>query len=105
MQIIDRRRDTGGKSLANRQRFTRRAGFRASGPPSALSIPRTMRKSLSRRIALGRPRKEEIKRLQARLRELEDSGADPDAIAVVRAELERQERRARIIPYIDPFDL
>ena len=48
----------------------RRAGFRASGPPSALSIPRTMRKSLSRRIALGRPRKEEIKRLQARLREL-----------------------------------
>jgi uncharacterized sporulation protein YeaH/YhbH (DUF444 family) len=83
----------------------RRAGFRASGPPSALSIPRTMRKSLSRRIALGRPRKEEIKRLQARLRELEDSGADPDAIAVVRAELERQERRARIIPYIDPFDL
>ena len=33
-----------------------RAGYRSSGPPSSLSVARTMRNSLSRRIALGRPK-------------------------------------------------
>jgi uncharacterized sporulation protein YeaH/YhbH (DUF444 family) len=83
----------------------RRAGFRASGPPATLSIPRTMRKSLSRRIALGRPRPTEIEELRARLQVLEESGDDQETIRLLRLELARQERRTLIIPYIDPFDL
>ncbi len=34
----------------------RRAGFATRGPPSSLSVTRTMRNSLSRRIALKRPK-------------------------------------------------
>lgn len=83
----------------------RRAGFRSSGPPSTISIPRTMRNSLSRRIALRRPRPEEIAALEARLKELEETGVDQDAIVAVRAELERQARRSRNIPFIDPIDV
>jgi uncharacterized sporulation protein YeaH/YhbH (DUF444 family) len=90
----------------------RRAGYRTSGPASALSIPQTVRKSLARRIALGRPRALEMAALRTRLLELEslgtepeDASNDPEVIAAARAELERQERRARAIPYIDPVDL
>ncbi len=83
----------------------RRAGYRVSGPPAAMSIPRTMRNSLSRRIALRRPRPGEIEALTARLKELEEAGGDEDAIRAARIELERQEKRARAIPFIDPVDV
>ncbi len=83
----------------------RRAGFRSSGPPSMLSVPRTMRNSLSRRIALRRPKPKEIAELEARLKELEETGADQEKILAVRAELDRQAIRARAIPFIDPVDV
>ncbi len=83
----------------------RRAGYRSSGPPSMLSVPRTMRNSLSRRIALRRPKPEELAALEERLRELEAAGADQDQILAIRAELERQGVRARAIPFIDPVDV
>ncbi len=83
----------------------RRAGYRSSGPPSMLSVPRTMRNSLSRRIALRRPKPEEIAELQAQLKELEENGGDPDEISAIRSELERQGTRARAIPFIDPVDV
>jgi uncharacterized sporulation protein YeaH/YhbH (DUF444 family) len=37
--------------------------------------------------------------------EPEDASNDPELLAAARAELDRQERRARAIPYIDPVDL
>jgi uncharacterized sporulation protein YeaH/YhbH (DUF444 family) len=83
----------------------RRAGFRASGPPSTLSVPRTMRNSLSRRIALRRPREKDIAELEARLKELEENAGDEDEILAIREELARQAKRARTIPFIDPVDV
>jgi uncharacterized protein len=83
----------------------RRAGYRSSGPPSMLSVPRTMRNSLSRRIALRRPKPDQIAELKERLRKLEEDGADEDEILLVRKELERQGVRARAIPFIDPVDV
>ena len=83
----------------------RRAGYRSSGPPSQISVPRTMRNSLSRRIALRRPKPGKIAELEARLKELEAAGADEDEILAIRAELERQGLRARAIPFIDPVDV
>jgi len=83
----------------------RRAGYRSSGPPSQLSVPRTMHKSLSRRIALRRPKPDEIAALEARLKELEGAGGDEEEIFSLRAELERQGLRARTIPFIDPVDV
>lgn len=83
----------------------RRAGYRVSGPPSLMSVPRTMRNSLSRRIALRRPRPRDLAALEERLRELEASGASEDEILEVRAELKRQQKRTRAIPFIDPVDV
>ena len=82
----------------------RRAGYRSSGPPASLSVQRTMRNSLSRRIALKRPRPEEIAAIEARLTEAEASGDEAEAMAA-RSELERAHRRLRIVPFIDPLDV
>jgi uncharacterized sporulation protein YeaH/YhbH (DUF444 family) len=84
----------------------RQAGYSTSGSPSALSIGRTMRNSLSRRIALRRPRGEEMKRLEDEIARLEALPGDHgDEIAGLRAELEALERRRKLISYIDPIDL
>ncbi|HVV33631.1 MAG TPA: YeaH/YhbH family protein [Vitreimonas sp.] len=83
----------------------RNAGYATSGPPARISVPRTLRHSMSRRIALKRPKPEEIAALQAKLAEAEARGDDGDAIAKVRAELERAQRRTKLIPYIDPVDV
>ncbi|MDX2287563.1 MAG: YeaH/YhbH family protein [Hyphomicrobiaceae bacterium] len=83
----------------------RRAGYRTSGPPSAISIPRTLRNSLSRRIALRRPSPDEVAALEARLAEEERAGASEDVLAATRSEIERQHRRLVAIPFIDPIDV
>ncbi|MFZ4121634.1 MAG: YeaH/YhbH family protein [Caulobacterales bacterium] len=83
----------------------RRAGYRTSGPPSAISVSRTMRNSLSRRLALGRPSLQDIEAAQAALSQAEATGAKEEALAPLRAELDRLQRRARLIPYIDPLDV
>src|ERR1700754_4443071 len=51
-----------------------RAGYRSSGPPASLSVARTMRNSLSRRAALGRPRSEDIAAMEAEIARLDDIG-------------------------------
>ncbi len=83
----------------------RQAGFSNAGPPSRISVPRTLRKSMSRRIALRRPKPEELAALKAQIEEAERSGVGADEIAQLRAEFERQTRRTKLIPYIDPLDV
>jgi len=82
-----------------------RAGFSVSGTPASLSIARTMRNSLSRRIALKRPKPEEVAVLEAEIAALEGQPAAAERVLRLRAELERQLLRARRIPYIDPIDV
>ncbi|MGF1455574.1 MAG: YeaH/YhbH family protein [Alphaproteobacteria bacterium] len=81
-----------------------RAGFTSDGPPAKLAYTRTMRNSLARRIALRRPKSEEIKALEAALAEAEAAGETERALRL-RVELEALERRRRLISYIDPLDL
>lgn len=83
----------------------RQAGFSNTGPPSRISVPRTLRKSMSRRIALRRPKPEELAALEVQIEEAERNGASAEEIAKLRAELERQTRRTKLIPYIDPLDV
>ncbi|HXV24320.1 MAG TPA: YeaH/YhbH family protein [Alphaproteobacteria bacterium] len=81
-----------------------RAGFSISGSPSNLNIVRTMRNSLSRRIALKRPRPEEIRRLREELAHL--SGESKSARhAEVEEELKKLLRRSKAVPFIDPIDV
>ena len=68
-----------------------------------LALNRTVRNSMSRRIALRRPKPEE---LQALLDEIEalDPAEEHKRIAL-QEEYDRKKRRTGIIPYIDPLDV
>jgi len=83
----------------------RRAGYTTSGSPSTLSITRTMRNSLSRRIALKRPGAPELHMLDEQIERLEELDDDPEQLEQLRSERAALERRRRIISYIDPIDL
>ena len=87
------------------QEGVRRAGYSVSGSPATLNLTRTMRRSLSRRLALHRPRREEILELDREIDRLERSGRDPERLRELLRERERLSRRSRLIPYIDPIDL
>ena len=63
-----------------------RAGHSTAGSPANISMTRTLRNSLARRISLHRPKDE----------------ATADRL---RAELATLHRRARVIPFIDPTDI
>ena len=82
-----------------------RAGYSMSGSPANLALMRTVRNSLSRRIAMRRPTADEIAALRARIADLERDGAPADDVTALRAELETMLRRAAAIPYIDPLDV
>jgi len=81
-----------------------RAGYSVTGSPANLALNRTVRNSLSRRIALKRPKPEELEALRAEIAALE-GGAEQARIEELRAELARKERRTGLIPYIDPLDV
>src|ERR1700757_549253 len=80
-----------------------RAGYSFSGSPANLALNRTVRNSMSRRIALRRPKPEE---LQALLDEIEAlDPADETKRIALQEEYDRKKRRTGIIPYIDPLDV
>jgi len=81
-----------------------RAGYTVTGTPSNLSVPRTMRNSMARRIALRRPKLLDLEALREALEEARVREADEDVERLTQ-ELERSERRSKIIPYIDPIDV
>src|ERR1051325_7129250 len=81
-----------------------RAGYTVTGTPSNLSVPRTLRNSMGRRIALRRPKLSQIETLRAALEEARARGDDEEAEELGRR-LELHERRSKIIPYIDPLDV
>ncbi len=82
-----------------------RAGYSVSGAPSNLNIERTMRNSLSRRLALRRPKPEELRILDEEIDRLERSGADPERLRALIEERAAKRQRSRAIPYIDPVDI
>ncbi len=82
-----------------------RAGYSVTGSPANLNIVRTMRNSLSRRIALRRPKPAELAELEEEIRALEESGLDPERLSVLRLEFDRLVARSKRVPYIDPLDV
>lgn len=83
----------------------RQAGYSVSGPPSRISVPRTLRHSMSRRIALKRPKAEELHALREQIEKLEREGGHFDELVKLRADLEHRLMRTKRIPYIDPVDV
>jgi uncharacterized sporulation protein YeaH/YhbH (DUF444 family) len=81
-----------------------RAGYSVSGSPANLALNRTVRNSLSRRIALRRPKADELAALQEQIDALADGSDEPKRLAL-EEELTRKKRRTGLIPYIDPLDV
>lgn len=87
----------------------RRAGHTKFGVPANLNIMRTMRNSFGRRIALKRPRSEEVEVVQRQILELE-AKSEPSAAELVwlrqlHEKLEELDRKRRAVPFIDPIDI
>lgn len=80
----------------------RRAGYTTSGSPANLALTRTLRNSMSRRIALKRPKPDEIAALEAQIAEAFET--DP-ALPDLKLTLEALRERSKRIPYVDPLDL
>jgi len=78
----------------------RRAGYAVSGTPANISVGRTMRLAMARRVALRRPRPAAIERLEAELAECDD-----ERRAALTADIEVLKRKMRRIPWIDPIDI
>src|SRR5215470_7382754 len=68
----------------------RQAGYSTAGPPARIAVARTLRHSLSRRIALKRPKAEEIQALRQEIEKLEREGGHYDELVKLRAELEHR---------------
>ena len=81
-----------------------RAGYSVSGSPANLALNRTVRNSLSRRIALHRPKPAELQALRDEIEALSDGQDEPKRLAL-EEELQRKQRRSGVIPYIDPLDV
>jgi uncharacterized sporulation protein YeaH/YhbH (DUF444 family) len=81
-----------------------RAGYSVTGSPANLALNRTVRNSLSRRIALRRPKPEELQALRDEIESLSDGRDEPRRLAL-EEELARKQRRTGLIPYIDPLDV
>ncbi len=83
----------------------RRAGYTVTGSPVNLALLRSMRNSLSRRIAMRRPKPAELLRLQEEIALLEEENSSDERLIELRQQLEQLRLRTKRFPYIDPIDL
>jgi hypothetical protein len=83
----------------------RRAGYTVTGSPVNLALLRSMRNSLSRRIAMRRPKPAELLRLQEEIALLEEENSSDERLIELRQQLEQLQLRTKRFPYIDPIDL
>ena len=97
---LERRRVTSVESEG-----LRRAGYASTGSPSNLALGRTMRNSLSRRIALRRPRPADVAEAEKAIEEAQASGANESEIAELRQLRDQLQRRSKAIAWIDPIDI
>jgi len=88
---------------------SKRAGFTSVGNPSNLNITRTFKKSLARRIALKRPKRSILKKLQkeldALLKKINPSEETLNKIEKIKKLIIKYNKKIKTVPFIDPVDL
>jgi uncharacterized sporulation protein YeaH/YhbH (DUF444 family) len=82
-----------------------RAGYVKDGTPANLSVPRTMKTAMARRIALGGPVKEELEQVLALLVLALKENAAPARIQALEAQVLELEGRLKRLPFLDDVDL
>ncbi|MEQ1754049.1 MAG: YeaH/YhbH family protein [Micropepsaceae bacterium] len=84
----------------------RRAGLTTSGSPNQINLVRTMRNSFGRRLAMRRPKVEEIEALKNELVVCKlAEPQDEDRVRHLEEEIERLESRRKWVPFLDPIDV
>lgn len=78
----------------------RRAGYSVSGSPANISVSRTVRLAMARRVALRRPRPETIAQLETEL-----ADCDEERRIALMAEITSLKSKMNRIPFIDPIDI
>lgn len=85
---------------------TQRAGFVSEGTPSNLHVVRSMRKALSRRIAMGGDAGRQLRDLELLLASVLQHEATPrHELLALQAQIDALRHRLQKIPFLDPFDL
>ncbi|WP_435276654.1 YeaH/YhbH family protein [Psychrobium sp. nBUS_13] len=95
------------KQNSDAQEFkTTRHGFSEVGLPNNINIVRSLKKSISRRIALTGSTKRELTALEEQLATLEQSsGENYQARKSLEAQIQHCKERINRVPFIDDFDL
>jgi uncharacterized sporulation protein YeaH/YhbH (DUF444 family) len=87
----------------------RRAGITTSGSPTQINLLRTMRNAFGRRLALKRPRPQDLIALEERLSALEveepQSDSTREKIAALKEEIAKANAKRKWIAYVDPLDV
>jgi uncharacterized protein len=81
------------------------AGYVREGAPCNLSVARTLKTALARRVALAAPAGESLRLAREQLERALQDGASPGAIAALRHEIAELEARIRRVPFLDEIDL
>jgi uncharacterized sporulation protein YeaH/YhbH (DUF444 family) len=87
----------------------RRAGITTAGSPTQINLLRTMRNAFGRRLALKRPRSEDLLALEDRLMALEQEDPQTDLtreqIAFLKEEIAKANAKRKWIAFVDPLDV
>lgn len=78
----------------------RRAGYTQTGVPSNLSVVRSLRNAMARRIAMSAPLRDELEQLEHKA-----ETADAQTKALYEAEMDKLRQRISRVPYLDDVDL
>lgn len=93
------------KKLKSMKTMSRsRAGYSSDGSPQQLNKQQTLRKSLARRIALGRPRIRDVEALEKELEQAVDR-EEEDNILQLRQRIAVMKNRMQVVPFLDTLDL
>jgi uncharacterized sporulation protein YeaH/YhbH (DUF444 family) len=83
----------------------KRAGITTAGSPTQINLIRTMRNSFGRRLALKRPRSQDITALEEEIARLESEGAPAEDIAALKEKLDKANAKRKWVAFIDPIDV
>jgi len=98
------------KSLKEIKRMkNKRSGYSNYGSPTNMDIRQTMKKSMARRISLGRPKDEHIEELEKEYSDLESRSEKTEKnikrMRFLEEEILKMKSRQFSVPWIDPVDV
>jgi uncharacterized protein len=94
------------RQLSGLEEFKRvKGGFASDGPPSNLSVIRSMRSATARRIALGAGKRTQLRQLEQELAELPAGEEHREQRAELEQQIQALRERLGRIPFIDDVDI